>query len=186
MNTINQTKQLAESDTPVLFFECTLPSGDVERWSTHGITLGGQNYSARVLRHDVFDLQLSSDDAMDGISQLSLQLANADSELSQLNAVIGFKGSQLTVYFAFVDLSSGEVTTETTVLFRGIAGDPGNSTETVNGGGRDVRPPPREATRARRPRHGVPGRAPRRSHHAERRRRATAGRQGALHATAHG
>ncbi len=124
MGTINQIKQLAEADTPLLFFQCVLPSGDVEYWSTHSIPFNGQPYSARVLKHNLFDLQLSADDAMDGISQLSVTLANADSTLSELNAAIGFKGSQLTVYFAFVDLPNSVVTTESTVLFRGIAGDP--------------------------------------------------------------
>src|SRR5689334_6148181 len=84
----------------------------------------GQRYSARVLKHNLFDLQLSADDAMDGISQLSLTLANADSALSELNAAIGLKGAKLTVYFAFADLQSLTITTESTVLFRGLAGDP--------------------------------------------------------------
>ncbi len=129
MGTINQIKQLAEADTPLLFFECILPSGDSEYWSTHSIRFNGQSYSARVLRHNLFDLQLSADDAMDGISQLSITLANADSALSELNAAIGFKGSKLNVYFAFADLPSGTITTESTVLFRGIAGDPDLITE---------------------------------------------------------
>lgn len=129
MGTINQVKQSAEADTPLLFFECILPSGDSEYWSTHSIVFNGQAYSARVLKHDLFDLQLSSDDAMDGIAKLSLTLANADSTMSELNAAIGLKGTQLTVYFAFADLPSGTITTESTVLFRGIAGDPDLITE---------------------------------------------------------
>ncbi len=129
MATINQVKQLAEADTPLLFFECALPSGDIEHWSTHAIALNGQNYSARILKHNLFDLQLSADDAMDGLSQIALTLANADSALSELNAAIGFKGSKLTVYFAFADLPSSTITTESTVLFRGVAGDPDRITE---------------------------------------------------------
>jgi hypothetical protein len=129
MGTINEIKQLAEADTPLLFFQCTLPSGDTEYWSTHSILFQGQSYSARVIKHNLFDLQLSADDAMDGISQLSLTLANADSMLSELNTEIGFKGSQLTVYFAFADLPSLTITSESTVLFRGIAGDPDEITE---------------------------------------------------------
>ncbi len=124
MPTINQVKQLAEADTPLLFFQCVLPSGDVEYWCSHAVAFNGQQYSARVLKHNLFDLQLSADDAMDGITQLSLTLANADSLMSELNSNIGLKGSQLTVYFAFADLPSGTITTESTVLFRGIAGDP--------------------------------------------------------------
>jgi hypothetical protein len=89
----------------------------------------GQQYSARVLKHNLFSLQLSADDAMDGMSQLSIVLGNADALMSELNAAIGFRGAQLTVYFAFVDLSSGTVTTESTMLFRGVAGDPQEITE---------------------------------------------------------
>ncbi|MGA8026575.1 MAG: phage tail protein [Bryobacteraceae bacterium] len=129
MGTINQVKQLAEADTPLLFFQCVLASGNVEYWSTHSISFNGQPYSARVLKHNLFDLQLSADDAMDGISQLSLTLANADSYLSEINAEVGFKGCQLTVYFAFADLQTLTITTESTVLFRGIAGDPDDITE---------------------------------------------------------
>ncbi len=129
MLTINQAKQQKETDTPLLFFECTLPSGDVERWCTHNTSLNGQAYSARVLKHNLFDLQLSADDAMDGMSQLSIVLANADSALSELNTAISFKGSQLTVCFAFVDLTKLINTTESTVLFRGIASDPDEITE---------------------------------------------------------
>ena len=124
MGTINQVKQLAETDTPLLFFQCVLPSGDTRYWCSHRIVFNSQPYEARVLKHNLFDLQLSADDAMDGVSQLSLTLANADSLLSELNYQVGFKGSQLTVYFAFADLPSGTITTESTVLFRGIAGDP--------------------------------------------------------------
>ncbi len=124
MSTINQIKQLAEADTPLLFFQCVLPSGDAQYWSTYTIPFQGNTYSARVLKHNLFDLQLCADDAMDGLTKLSLTLANADSELSQINTAIGFKGSQLTVAFAFVDLPSATVTSESTVLFQGIAGDP--------------------------------------------------------------
>ena len=135
MGTINQVKQLAEADTPLLFFECVLPAGEsgakseAQHWCSHAIVFNGHQYEARVLKHNLFDLQLSADDAMDGVSQLSLTLANADSVLSEWNHEIGFKGSQLTVYFAFADLTSGTTTTESTVLFRGIAGDPDDITE---------------------------------------------------------
>ncbi|MDQ2776225.1 MAG: hypothetical protein M3Y57_15105 [Acidobacteriota bacterium] len=65
MGTINQIKQSAEADTPLLFFQCVLPSGDVEYWCTHAISFNGNAYTARVLKYNLFDLQLSADDAMD-------------------------------------------------------------------------------------------------------------------------
>lgn len=135
MGTINVVKQLPETDTPLLLFQCVMPSGDTEYWCTHAISFNGNDYSARVLKHNLFTLQLSADDAMDGISQLSITLANADSALSQLNTEmgingsVGFKGSQLTVFFAFADLTTLTITTESTVLFQGIAGDPDEITE---------------------------------------------------------
>lgn len=124
MATINQVKQLAEADTPLLFFQCVLPSGITEYWCTHAIPFAGKNYSARILKHNLFELQLSADDAMDGISQLSITLANADSYMSEINREVGFKGTQLTVFIAFANLPSQTITTESTVLFRGVAGDP--------------------------------------------------------------
>jgi hypothetical protein len=129
MSTINQVKQLAAADTPILFFQCQMPSGDTYYWSSHSLLFEGQPYLARVLKHNLFTLQLSADDAMDGMSQLSIVLGNADAVMSELNAAIGFRGAQLTVYFSFVDLVSGTVTTESTMLFRGIAGDPQEITE---------------------------------------------------------
>jgi hypothetical protein len=129
MSTINTIKELSVTDTPLLFFECLLPSGDYEYWSTHSLVFNGNSYQARVLKHNLFDLQLSADDAMDGISQLSITLANADSAISELNTAIGIKGSQLTVYFAFAKLMLAQVTSESTVLFKGIAGDPDEITE---------------------------------------------------------
>lgn len=131
MSTINEVKQLADADTPLLFFQCVMPSGDTQYWSTHAVPFNGQSFAARVLKHNLFSLQLSGGDAMDGISQLSLTLANADSALSELESAIGFKGSQLTVHFAFVDLPSLTVTTESTVLFSGSAGDPDQITEST-------------------------------------------------------
>jgi hypothetical protein len=129
MATINQVKQLAVADTPILFFQCEMPSGDIYYWSSHSVLFSGQQYVARVLKHNLFTLQLSADDAMDSMSQLSIVLGNADALMSELNAAIGFRGAQLTVYFAFVDLPSGIVTTEATMLFRGVAGDPQEITE---------------------------------------------------------
>ena len=129
MGTINQVKQSAEADTPLLLFRCVMPSGDVECWSTHSISFNGDAYAARVLKHDLFDLQLAAGDAMDGVSQLTLTLANADLMMSELNRAIGFKGAQLTVYFVFADLPSSTITTESVVLFNGIGGDPDLITE---------------------------------------------------------
>lgn len=131
MGTINIVKQQAQTDTPILLFDCVLASGDVQNWCTHQLVLNGTVYSARVLKHNLFDLQLSSDDAMDGVSNVSIILGNADSTLSQIERAMGFKGATVTVQFAFFDLPSGTATTESIILFRGVAGDPDEITEST-------------------------------------------------------
>ena len=127
--TINTVKQLRNADTPLLLFECTLSSGDIERWCSTSINFNSNLFTARILRHNLFTLQLSADDAMDGMSQLSITLANADSLISEISAEIGFRGARLTVYFVFADLTTGAITTESTVLFLGICGDPDTISE---------------------------------------------------------
>ena len=129
MPTINDVKQQSEASTPLLFFQCVLPSGTTEYWCTHAVSVEGVAYSARVLKHNVFELQVAADDAMDGVSQLSITLANADSYLSEISRESGFKGAQLTVSLAFADLPSAAAATESITLFRGVAGDPDEITE---------------------------------------------------------
>jgi hypothetical protein len=74
MATINFVKQLAVADTPILFFQCEMSSGDTYYWSSHSILFNRQQYVARILKHNLFTLQLSADDAMDSMSQLSIVL----------------------------------------------------------------------------------------------------------------
>src|ERR1039457_4122216 len=49
MQTIFDLKEQAVTDTPLLLFDCVLSDGTTEHWSTHGVTVGGVAYSARVL-----------------------------------------------------------------------------------------------------------------------------------------
>jgi hypothetical protein len=117
--------------TPLLLFDCTLPSGDVEHWSTHNVTVNGQQYLSRVLKHNMFDLNSSPEAATDGVSTVSITLANADSFLSSIERDIGWKGSGLVVTFLFFDLSSQSAASNSQVLFRGIANPPDQSTEST-------------------------------------------------------
>ena len=67
MQTIFELKEQAITDTPLLVFDCVLASGQRERWSTHGVTVGEETYEARVLHHNVFEIQTSSGQGVDGI-----------------------------------------------------------------------------------------------------------------------
>jgi hypothetical protein len=125
MATINFTKEQAAADSPLVLSACQLPDGSSQYFSTHTVAFNGNQYAARVLKHNLFDFQLSADDALDGIAQLSLTLANADSALSEIWANTGWKDTQLTVYLALCDFVSGAVSTESITLFRGITGEPG-------------------------------------------------------------
>lgn len=116
-------------DTPILLFECTLVDGSVERWATHAVSVDGSEYSARILSHNAFELRAGSDDGIDGVSRLSVTLANADSHFSQIERTVGFRGASLVVRFAFFDLPSGSAATAPAVLFKGIANPPELYTE---------------------------------------------------------
>jgi hypothetical protein len=129
--TINVLKELEVPGTPLCLFDCTLQTGDVEHWSTHNVTVNGVNYLSRVLKHNVFDLNSSPEAATDGVSIVSITLANADSLLSSIERNIGWKGSQLVVTFLFFDLTNQVVASDSQVLFRGIANPPDQSTEST-------------------------------------------------------
>ena len=101
MLSIYDLKEQAVTDTPLLLFDCLLPNGQMESWSTHQVTYNGTTYAPRVMRHNLFEVQTSSDQGVDGIPRISLSLANADSYFSQLEREVGWKGATLTGTFLF-------------------------------------------------------------------------------------
>jgi hypothetical protein len=131
MTPINVLKELEVPGTPLFLFDCTLPTGVVEHWSTHNVTVNGQQYLSRVLKHNIFDLNSSPEAATDGGSIVSITLANADSFLSSIERDIGWKGSNLVATFLFFDLTNQVVTSDSQVVFRGIANPPDQSTEST-------------------------------------------------------
>src|SRR5258705_5138732 len=131
MTSIYEIKQREVTDTPVLLFECQLASGAVERWSTHHVQIDGNTYKARVLRHNLFDIRSMSDDGVDGLSKVSITLANADSYFSQVEREIGLKGGKVKVSFLFVDLKTGLATSDQRVVFRGLSNPPDEITESA-------------------------------------------------------
>jgi hypothetical protein len=131
MTTINVLKELEVPGTPLFLFDCTLPTADIQHWSTHNVTVNGQQYLSRVLKHNLFDLNSSPEAATDGVSTVSITLANADSFLSSIERNIGWKGSTLVVTFLFFDLTNQVVASDSQVVFRGIANPPDQSTEST-------------------------------------------------------
>jgi hypothetical protein len=124
MQTIFKLKEQAVTNTPLLVFECTLSDGRVERWSTHGVTVEGAQYAARVLQHNTFEIQTASDQGVDGIPRISIVLANADSHFSEIERAIGWKGARLKVGFLFYDLRNDAALTVKAVIFQGICNPP--------------------------------------------------------------
>ncbi|MBC7925552.1 MAG: hypothetical protein H7039_07835, partial [Bryobacteraceae bacterium] len=124
-------KSKAVVETPLLLFECTLPNGVVERWSTHAVQSGGHAFAARVLKHNLMDFAASSEDSIDAVSRVAVTLANADSHFSQVNRTPGLKGSKLTVQFVFADLTPGTAVSEPLTLFRGVCDPPEEITESA-------------------------------------------------------
>ncbi len=131
MTPINVLKEQEVPGTPLFLFDCTLPNGEVQHWSTHNITANGNQYLSRVLKHNIFDLNSSPESATDGASTVSVTLANADSFLSPIELNVGWKGSSLVVTFLFFDLTNQVVASDSQVVFRGIANPPDQSTEST-------------------------------------------------------
>ena len=131
MSTIQELKELETPGTPLFLFECTLKSGDVQRWSTHKVTVDGHQYLARVLKHNLFELKSSSETATDAVARVSITLANADSFLSAIERNIGWKGAQVTARFLFFDLKNMVAASDSTIVFRGMANPPDESTEST-------------------------------------------------------
>ena len=129
MGIIDVLKEQEAPTTPLFLAQCTLTSGQSFCWSTHSVTVNGQVYAPRILKHNLFDLESSADQATDAISRVSLTLANADSFLSGVERSAGWKGANLVVQFLFYDLSNNAAASETQVLFNGSANPPDESTE---------------------------------------------------------
>jgi hypothetical protein len=124
MQTTYDLKEQAVTDTPLLVFDCTLPDGQVESWSTHQVTVVNTLYTARVLQHNIFEMQTASDQGVDGIPRISIVLANADGHCSEIERATGWKGARLSVGFLFYDLRNDQPATEPSVIFQGICNPP--------------------------------------------------------------
>lgn len=129
MDSIHQIKTLEVTETPLLLFECTLRNGNIVRWSTHRATVDGNEYEARVQRHSFFDFRSGSEQAVDAASRLSVTLANADSQMSQIQRSEGWKGAKLLVQLVFYNLLSRTAVCAPESLFRGICEAPSEITE---------------------------------------------------------
>lgn len=129
MPTVDQLKEQETPPTPLFLFDCELGSGAIERWSTHAVTVGGNAYAARLLHHNLFQLQAPADSGLDGAQKVALTLANADSRFSQIERETGFKGARLSIQFLFYDLAANAAASEARVIFRGMANPPEEITE---------------------------------------------------------
>ena len=124
MDTVANLKEQTVTETPLLLIDVTLRDGQVERWSTHGVTVSGDAYSARVLRHNLFAIRAASDHGIDSVPKISITVANADSHFSQIESSVGFKGAKLTATFLFYDLIQDTAASESMVVFQGLLNPP--------------------------------------------------------------
>ena len=124
-------KEILNPDTPVFLFNCTMADTSVQLWSSQSITISGNQYQGRVLKHNLFEAQVASDTQIGGSPKLSFELANADSYFSEVEQEIGFKGALLLVSSVFVNTTTGLATTDTVVVFRGLVNPPDLITEST-------------------------------------------------------
>ncbi|HYO80519.1 MAG TPA: phage tail protein, partial [Bryobacteraceae bacterium] len=129
MKSVSELKQSTITETPLLLFECKRGSGATDRWSTHSVTVEGNRYSARVLRHNLLEFRGGSDLAIEAAAKLTLTLANADSYFSQVMRGEGWKGAKLVVSFTFWDAREAAAASETIVVFKGVCNPPDEVTE---------------------------------------------------------
>jgi len=122
-------KEQLNADTPLMLFDCTMTDGTVKHWSSQSVTWKGVTYEGRVLRYNVFEAQMASASQVGGAPKLTFELANADSELSEIEQQTSFKGAQLIVSAAFFNLASGSATSDGIVVFRGLMNPPELITE---------------------------------------------------------
>src|SRR6185295_10639527 len=124
MPTIDELKEEQTPPTPLFLFECSLRNGSVERWGTHAVSFDGNDYDARLLKHNLFELGAAPEE-----SRISVKLANADSRFSEIERSTGFRGATVAVRFVFYDLTAQAVASEARVIFRGIANAAEETTE---------------------------------------------------------
>ena len=124
MGTIANIKEQVVAETPLLLFEVSLSSGETKYWCTHQVAVDLQAYDAVVLRHNLFEIQTASDHGIDAIPKISFTLSNADSQLSQIESAVGFKGAGLKATFLFYDLAADVAASEKMVVFQGILNPP--------------------------------------------------------------
>lgn len=124
-------KEILNADTPVFLFNCTMADTSVQMWSSQTITISGNQYVGRVLKHNLFEAQVASDTQVGGSPKLSFELANADSYFSEVEQEIGFKGALLVVSSLFVNTTTGLATTNAVVVFRGLVNPPDLITEST-------------------------------------------------------
>ncbi len=131
MQTFLQLKEGEVTPTPLLLFDCTMNDGSQHSWCTQNVKVQTKNYESRVCRNNLFEVQTASDQGVDTIPKITLELANADSILSELERSIGFKGAKLTCSFVFYDLVSKTAVTSPMVLFQGTFNSPELITEST-------------------------------------------------------
>ncbi|HEY3840018.1 MAG TPA: hypothetical protein VGL72_25780, partial [Bryobacteraceae bacterium] len=126
-----QIKEQQVLDTPVLLFDCIFSDGTAYHWSSYHVTVQGTEYASRVVKTNVFEMQASSDGGVDTIPKISLELANVDGLMSELQHTRGFKGASLTVRFVFYDLAQNLATTDVLPIFQGRLDSPESITEST-------------------------------------------------------
>jgi hypothetical protein len=131
MSSIFDLKELSVTETPLFLFTFQPRTGAALRWCTHHVEVDGEVYEARIIGHNLFDMRTDSEEGVDGISKLTVTLANADSFCSEIERTIGWKGTKATVRFLFFDLKTGTPVSESVVVFRGVANSPDETTEST-------------------------------------------------------
>ena len=104
MLTIEEAKIQEQTQAPLLLFECTFADGSIHRWCTNRVVVDGQVYAARVKSHDSVAFSIASDGSIESDNRFSVQVANADGYVSQVERSVGWKEPKLKFPSCFTTL----------------------------------------------------------------------------------
>lgn len=130
MPTIADIKELAQANTPIVVFDLTFPDGTLKYFATHAVTFNTHVYEARVLTHNISGVQSMNETGLDLPPTAQFELADADTEMTQLQNTLGFKGAAVVATFFIMNVATQlPASSDSLVRFVGTCNAPQDMSE---------------------------------------------------------
>ena len=123
---INVEKEKAVSAAPVLLADITFYGGVTRYYASQAVTFGGNTYVARVANQEIAAAQAMGESGIDVPATVNLRLADPDYWVWNNDEMgAGFRGSEVLLRLVFFEPTTGEVSSDARVVFRGVCREPG-------------------------------------------------------------